>query len=61
MDGILTVAADGGASPLRVIEGACWREGTLGQCAGAHAVDGVMPTSLALISRARAPLSHVVA
>ena len=59
MNSILTVAADGRASPVRVVEVACWGEGTLGQCADAH--DRVVPASLALISRTRSVLSHVVA
>jgi hypothetical protein len=54
LDSILTAAADGSAGALRVIEAACWGEGALGQCAGAHAADRMVPASLALISRARA-------
>ena len=61
MDSILTVAAYGHTKPLRVIEAACWGEGALGQCADAHTADRVMPASLALISRTRAPLLHVLA
>jgi hypothetical protein len=55
MDGILTVAADGGASSLRVIEGA------LGLCVDTHALDGVMAASLGLSSRARSALLHIPA
>jgi len=61
LDSILTVAANGSASPLRVIEAACWGEGALGQCADTHVADRMVLASLALISRARSPLLHVLA
>ena len=61
LDSILTVALDGGASPLTVIEAVCGGEGALEQCADTRVADRMARASLQLISRAHAPLLRALA
>ena len=42
LDSVLTLAADGSASPLTAIEAVCWGEGAPGQCADTPVADSVI-------------------
>lgn len=58
LDSVLTLAADGSASPLTAIEAVCWGEGTLEQCADTQVADSMARANRERVSRAPAPLLH---